>query len=330
MRLRSSGRSEPSPLILVHPPGFRLDSLAPLQAHSDVWFLRKPLKPAALFETLRAALRGEPLSPQDAEAAVPDGAMAARLPLDILLAEDHPVNQQVTRLMLAKLGYDLHVVSTGRDAVEAAQLRPYDLILMDVQMPEMDGLEASRCIRHLGNRIHQPRISAITTNFLQSDREACYAAGMDDFLPKPVRPEDLKAVLERCAAALGKHRHPGFDPGVLRAAQPRPGGDFQAWREVLTLYVSEFRNTLQEIRQARASGDLAAFRSKSHYLKGSSQVVGAVAVAKLCLDLESATDLREPALEGKLASLQQALEDAAQTTGALAPPESAARGAGAS
>ena len=325
LRLRSSGCGEPFPLILVHPPGFRMESLLPLQAQNNVWFLQKPLKPAALFETLRAALRGEQVSSQEAGTAVLDNVMAARLPLDILLAEDHPVNQQVTRLMLSKFGYDLHVVGTGTAAVEAVQLRPYDLILMDVQMPEMDGLEASRCIRRLGNRIHQPRISAITTNFLQSDRDACYAAGMDDFLPKPVRPEDLKAVLERCAAAL--HRHAAFDPGVLRAAQQRTGGDFQSWREVLTLYVSEFRTTLQEIRRARAGGDLVAFRSKSHYLKGSSQVVGALAVAKVCRDLESATDLKESALESKLASLEQALEEAAQTTDALALSKHTAQGA---
>ena len=328
LRLRSSGRSATFPLILVYPPGFQLDSLVPLHSQNNVWFLPKPLQPAALFETLQAALRGEHLNPQETGTAVLDAAMAARLPLDILLAEDHPVNQQVTRLILSKLGYDLHVVGNGRDAVEAVQSRPYDLILMDVQMPEMDGLEASRCIRRLGNRIHQPRISAVTTNFLQSDRDACYAAGMDDFLSKPIRPEDLKAVLERCATALGKHRHPVFDPNVLRVAQKNTGRDSQAWREILALYVNEFRSTLQEIRQAQADGDLVTFRSKSHYLKGSSQIVGAVAVSKLCLDLESATVLQEPALEGKLASLQHELDEAAQTTEALAPAKNAAGQAG--
>jgi CheY-like chemotaxis protein len=328
--LRSLGRGEPCPLILVHPPGSRLESLVPRQEQNNVWFLRKPLKPAAMLETLRAAMRGEPLNVPEAGRAVLDGAMGARLPLDILLAEDHPVNQQVTRLMLSRLGYDLHIVSTGKDAVEAVQLRPYDLILMDVQMPEMDGLEASRCIRRLGNRIHQPRISAITTNALQSDREACSAAGMDDFLSKPVRPEDLKAVLERCAASLGKRAYAAFDPSVLRVWQQKTGRDSQAWREILNLYVKEFRTTLQEILQARADGDLVTFRSKSHYLKGSSQIVGAAAVAKLCLDLESAQDLKEPALDSKLAGLQQALEEATRTANTLASRKSAAHRAGAS
>jgi CheY-like chemotaxis protein len=105
------------------------------------------------------------------------------------------VNQKVALLLLRKLGYEADLAADGLEVLDALQRQPYDLILMDVQMPEMDGLETTRRIRHLGSLAQQPRIIAMTANAMQGDRAQCLAAGMDDYISKPMRIQDLLAIL---------------------------------------------------------------------------------------------------------------------------------------
>ena len=124
--------------------------------------------------------------------------LAERIPLRILLAEDNVVNQKVALRMLDRLGYRADLAATGAEAVAAVRSRPYDVVLMDLQMPEMDGLEATRHIRAAAPA-HRPRIIAMTANAMATDREYCLAAGMDDYVSKPVRLDDLRAALERAA-----------------------------------------------------------------------------------------------------------------------------------
>jgi PAS domain S-box-containing protein len=154
----------------------------------------KPIKTAALFELCVEILQGGQAT---RPVAAPEGAaLGVEHPLAILLAEDNPVNQRVAILMLQRLGYRADVASNGREALEAVERQRYDLVLMDVQMPEMDGLQAAREIRARFDRDTGPRIVAMTANASTSDREECFAAGMDDFLTKPVRGADLrKAIL---------------------------------------------------------------------------------------------------------------------------------------
>ena len=132
-----------------------------------------------------------------------DPAMAARHPLRILLAEDNVVNQKLAMRLLQQMGYRADLASNGVEAVESVQRQPYDLVLMDVQMPEMDGLEASRRIVARWTAGARPRIVAMTANAMQGDREACLAAGMDDYLTKPIRVEALVAALLATAARAG-------------------------------------------------------------------------------------------------------------------------------
>ena len=117
--------------------------------------------------------------------------------LRILLAEDNAVNQKVALRVLDKLGYRADVASNGLEALEALERESYDVVLMDVQMPEMDGLDASRRICERWPAESRPRIIAMTANAMVEDREACFAAGMDDYVAKPVRPEELAAALSR-------------------------------------------------------------------------------------------------------------------------------------
>jgi len=120
--------------------------------------------------------------------------------LRILVAEDNVVNQKVMLKLLERLGYRADLVANGREAVDAVNQRPYDVVLMDVMMPELDGLEATRIICDRWPRGKRPRIIAATANALESDRQRCEAAGMDDFISKPVRVEDLQGALSRCNA----------------------------------------------------------------------------------------------------------------------------------
>jgi CheY-like chemotaxis protein len=123
--------------------------------------------------------------------------MAGRHPLRILLAEDNVVNQKLAMRLLQQMGYRADLASNGIEAVESVQRQTYDVVLMDVQMPEMDGLEASRRINAQWAKDKRPRIVAMTANAMQSDRDMCRAAGMDDYVAKPIRVEQLVEALMR-------------------------------------------------------------------------------------------------------------------------------------
>ncbi|HEU5293778.1 MAG TPA: response regulator, partial [Burkholderiaceae bacterium] len=163
--------------------------------------LAKPLRQSQLFDVLVHLLGGEPrASAAAARTPAVDAAMAEHHPLRILLAEDNLVNQKLALRLLSQMGYRADVAASGVEAVEAVQRQPYDVVLMDVQMPEMDGLEATREIRRRWSDGARPRIVAMTANAMQGDREECLSAGMDDYLTKPIRVEALVGALAHTAA----------------------------------------------------------------------------------------------------------------------------------
>jgi CheY-like chemotaxis protein len=125
---------------------------------------------------------------------------STRYPLEILIAEDNPINQTLILMIMKKLGYQVDMAGNGKEALAAVQIKTYDLILMDVQMPEMDGLEATACIRNLN--IHQPVIIALTANAMQDDKDICIKAGMDDYITKPLALDKLIALLEHYAIEI--------------------------------------------------------------------------------------------------------------------------------
>ena len=160
--------------------------------------LAKPLRQSQLFDTL-VSLLNKDVAPKAAAAPTKprlDAEMAKPHPLRILLAEDNAVNQKLALRLLSKMGYRADVAANGLEALESVKRQPYDVVLMDVQMPELDGLEATRRIRAEGTLQGQPRIVAMTANAMQGDREACIAAGMDDYVTKPIRVDALVHALE--------------------------------------------------------------------------------------------------------------------------------------
>jgi signal transduction histidine kinase/CheY-like chemotaxis protein len=153
--------------------------------------LTKPLKPSALYDALASVFAKNLVTPKPEPAkAAMDREMAKNHPLRILLAEDNQVNQKLAMRILEQMGYRADVASNGIEAVESIERQIYDVILMDVQMPEMDGLDATRNIRKLA-RVTQPHIIAMTANAMEGDREMCISAGMNDYISKPIRVNEL-------------------------------------------------------------------------------------------------------------------------------------------
>jgi signal transduction histidine kinase/CheY-like chemotaxis protein len=159
-------------------------------------FLTKPVKASLLYETICAAVAGrqQHIRPQ---AGLEDSEIAGECPLRILVAEDHPTNQRIIKLMLERLGYRPEIVSNGLEVLSAMRVNRFDAIILDVQMPEMDGLTASREICRMHPPGNRPWILAMTANALEGDREKCLDAGMNDYISKPVRTKDLAAAMRR-------------------------------------------------------------------------------------------------------------------------------------
>jgi CheY-like chemotaxis protein/anti-sigma regulatory factor (Ser/Thr protein kinase) len=154
-------------------------------------YLTKPLKPSNLYDALAGLFAKSMITPKaDSMKSALDAELGKRHPLRILLAEDNQVNQKLALRILEQMGYRADVASNGLEAVESIERQTYDVILMDVQMPELDGLDATRSIRKLEN-VTQPHIIAMTANALEGDREMCLAAGMDDYVSKPIRVIEL-------------------------------------------------------------------------------------------------------------------------------------------
>ncbi|MGD1902496.1 MAG: response regulator [Geitlerinemataceae cyanobacterium] len=160
-------------------------------------FVSKPIKQSQLYNILNDALSGRTTVRTPTGTSTYDAEMAARLPLKILIAEDNIVNQKVATQTLQRLGYRADVVGNGREAIDAVARQHYDVVLMDMQMPVMDGLEASRQICQRWLRDRRPRLIALTANAMRGDRDACLEAGMDDYISKPIRLDELTEALGR-------------------------------------------------------------------------------------------------------------------------------------
>jgi CheY-like chemotaxis protein len=194
--IRELKGTERLPLVLFTSLGSREVETEEIQFAAQ---LQKPLKPSALFDILMEILAGQGTVALKTKPEKPsmDPEMAARHPLRILLAEDNAVNQKLALKLLSQMGYRADVAGNGLEAIQAIERQNYDLVLMDVQMPEMDGLEASRQICSRWPRGERPRIVAMTANAMQGDRERCLEAGMDDYVSKPVRVDELINALDR-------------------------------------------------------------------------------------------------------------------------------------
>jgi CheY-like chemotaxis protein len=239
--------------------------------------LTKPVKASQLYTALVGILAERPSeeTPPAEERVAPVGG------LRILIAEDNVLNQKLALGLLAKLGYEAEVVETGVAALEALDRKRYDVVLMDVQMPELDGLEATRRIRQRSPH-GPPRIVAMTANALQEDRDACFAAGMDDYLAKPIRIEQLAAALEeRPRSAPAPEEAPALDRATLHQLRAE-FGDKGIVDELVETFL---RNAPQLIAALRADGT-EEVRRAAHTLKTNARTLGAGELGRLSEELE--------------------------------------------
>ncbi len=290
--------------------------------------LSKPVKQSHFYNVLVEIFGGERQETYRAlQMGKLDGTMGELLPLRILLAEDHPVNQKVALLTLQRMGYRADVAGNGLEVLDALRRQPYDVVLMDVQMPEMDGLAAASHICQEWPVSRRPRIVAMTANAMQGDREECIKAGMDDYISKPIRIDELVRALGECkpvskssdsASRNGALHLESGNVGALGALAPERsslliGGDRQpeppepapadrpvldakmlqslreidALAEVIDIYLENFPQLLQSISAAVSSADATALRAAAHSMKSTSGTVGASGMFELCKQLEA-------------------------------------------
>jgi PAS domain S-box-containing protein len=248
-------------------------------------WLNKPIKPAALLEALQHVMGERRTAPaRAAPVSRPDAAAAAT---SILVAEDNTINQKVIKLLLHRLGYRADVVGNGLEAVEALERQDYPMVLMDVQMPEMDGLEATRRLRQRFRGAHGPYIIAMTANAMPGDRERCLDAGMDDYMPKPIEFEALDQVLATGLEKVAARRQQDAVINPARIGQLRAIGDEDSLLdEVITSFIGEVPQLLHKLEHAVREHDGQLLASNAHYLQSSIDFVGANRMRVPCTNLE--------------------------------------------
>ena len=250
-----------------------------------------------------------------------DATLGRTHPLRILIAEDNAVNQRLALRLLERLGYRADVVENGQEALDALERRRYDLLLTDVEMPVMDGIEATRAIVSRWSRADRPRIVAMTAAAMQGDRERCLDAGADDYVTKPIRPADFEAALLRAIDGSATEPDSTSDVPAARAPSEAVGAepvDREVLRrfseamapedpdfisEIIDDFLAAAPRLLDDIRREQAASAAKDLRRAAHTLKSSAQSLGATRLGAACRDLElaaadgdlmAASDLVEP------------------------------------
>jgi signal transduction histidine kinase/CheY-like chemotaxis protein len=299
-------------------------NIADVEAVQWKAFLTKPVRQSQMFDVLAETFSDGEVEGEyrkDDETAF-DVELGNQMPLRILLAEDNAVNQKLALRLLERMGYRADVAGNGLEAIESLQRQTYDVILMDVQMPEMDGLEAARRICAQWSRKQRPRMIAMTANAMQGDRERCLEAGMDDYLSKPVRPDELSDALKCCrpleetddtaaprdqlandgqsTLLLVNDAEPGdntslqatakvLDTAVLSRLGSAVGEDFV--EEMITVFLVDSDTIITELKQAASIQDAAGVQRSAHTLKSNCATLGAMLLAELCQECEAAANV---------------------------------------
>ena len=304
--IRAMPSAQELPLILLSPA-----TVPRTQARFQA-VITKPIKQDLLRDALLRTLVGEDSAPAPL---MDESPLGDRYPLRLLVAEDNLVNQRVIRLLLDKLGYAADVVANGLEAVEAAARVRYDVVLMDVQMPEMDGMDATRALRQRPVD-EQPQVIGLSAHALAEARQACLDAGMDDYLTKPVVFEQLSHALQQ---AWQRRQTPRQQVGagtstpalasmlpVTSLAGSRPPDEAAAVLderklqlldrligrdkvdELVRMFLTDTAELLAQAREAAEADDVAALRRHFHALKSTSGELGAAQLHRLCVHVEGA------------------------------------------
>jgi two-component system sensor histidine kinase/response regulator len=329
--IRSDRRFQKLPIILLVPVGISCNHDV-IRSRRFAAVLPTPVRQSQLLSAMLLAVGArEPATADPGHTPTHPSQTSCFLGCRVLLAEDNQINQRVALGMLEKLGVRADAVADGAEVLAALQLMHYDFVLMDVQMPEMDGFEATAVIRERerGSERRIP-IIALTAHVMQGYRERCLAAGMDDHLPKPIDPRQLEAVLLRWAPERAAHATAGPTETIAAAEAPFTPADAEAGEfpdldlerlqlvtdgesaledELLGIFLESARETLEDLRGALEARDARLLRAHAHALKGSSQTIGAIALGELAGELERLGDTSDLASAyGALLSADAAFE----------------------
>ncbi len=327
-RLRGQREWEQVTVLMLSSAGHR-DDAARCRQLGIRGYLTKPIKRSELLETMLAVVCPPSVDDRPGHPLVTRHTLReARAPLRILLAEDNPVNQRLAARLLEKEGHTIKITGTGREAVTAwSQARPttpFDLVLMDVQMPDMDGLEATGAIRaqEAGNGDRVP-IIAMTAHAMAGDRERCLAAGMDDYLAKPLVTRDLWSILAQ--VTTGRRRRIMAAPGdpstnaesvwVPDVALALADGDRELLQELVSVALDNVPSQLTALRDAVEAADTARTVVAAHTLKGTMAAIGALGLVEAAGRLEELGRGRD--LSGVTAALGLVERDTERLTATL-------------
>ncbi|PTY01492.1 hypothetical protein DB346_12120 [Verrucomicrobia bacterium LW23] len=276
--------------------------------------IAKPMHMEQLQEILDQGITGRRVTKKSLRSTGKiDPLFGKRRPMRILLAEDNPVNQKVAMRILSQMSYRPDVAQNGLEALQAVERQSYDVILMDVQMPEMDGLEATRQIRRLKGK-KQPYIIAMTANAMPGDSDRCLNAGMDAYMSKPVRVEQLQTELAKCSDSMKQV----VDLSALEHFSHLGGeSDEEGLLEIITLFLSDSPRTINALSTSLQKEDANGIYYHAHTLKGSCSNFGAKQMQMVCTNIEefarkqdfsSVGDLLE-ALQAEYTEVKNALEE---------------------
>jgi PAS domain S-box-containing protein len=326
-RIATDPELEPTALYLM--TGFgRFVEGARLQAMGFSGQIAKPIWERKLLETLLAT-SSQGRASEAARSGISQTACrraGAEPKFRILVAEDNPTNQEVAGMMLRKLGFSADLVANGREALEALQQHAYDLLLLDCEMPEMDGYETARRIRdpRTGARNPLVPIVALTADAIAGDRERCFQAGMNDYLAKPVEPRHLAGVLGKwlaapAAPAGGKEVPRMRDVFRSDTLLARLSGDKELARKLVAGFLSRLPQQVASLRQCVEKGDARGTSLQAHSLKGAAATVSAESLRAACCELQDAAEAgnfkRASALLPKLEEVASLLTATATETG---------------
>jgi CheY-like chemotaxis protein/HPt (histidine-containing phosphotransfer) domain-containing protein len=320
--IHQSPRGQLTPVVLLVPLGARME--APPSARIPfINYAAKPIKAAQLYEMLFRAISNAKAPTERIIAPKIEPQPAVARPLEILLCDDNSINQKVASRILQQLGYKPDITANGREALDAMDKKRYDIVFMDVMMPEMNGLDATQEIRnrqknHVSPNYESPIIIAMTAQAMQGDREKCIQAGMDDYLAKPIRPGDVRNMIDKwttqkeataakAPAAKTDSPAPVESPIDMDRLTELAGADKDMLRELVELFFKQTARQLEQLETAIGESKAEEVRHLAHSCKGASATMGMAPLAAIFFELEKMG--RAGSLDGAAPVLVNALRE---------------------